>query len=385
MVDGVSDFALSTPARTLFGRGSRNSAIPAICDFGNHILIVRGGSVDWADHLADALTQAGCQVAELRGQGEPDVDAVAQGAAAARDHRTNCVVALGGGSIIDLGKAIAGLAVSDGSPADYLELGPTKPRRLNDPLPFVAIPTTAGTGAEATRNAVIGVPDRQAKISLRDPRLIPDLAVIDPALTDGSPRELTLASGLDAITQLIESYLCNRANPVTDALCAATIPDAVAALAALMRSDNPAARDVMARASYLSGVALANSGLGIVHGLASVIGAYGAPHGAICGRLLAPSLAVNAEAARRLGHDTTRFELVDRWLASGLSEYDHAAQSPLVTFVRQNGLVTLQAMGITAEISGEIADKALTASSTKANSVPLTATDIAQILATAGD
>jgi len=311
------------------------------------------------------------------------VATVTKGVEVARQHNADCIVSVGGGSVIDLGKAISGLCNSDGAVEDFLELGGSTPRSLNAPLPFMAVPTTAGTGAEATRNAVIGVPDRHAKISLRDPRLIPDVALIDPALTDHSPNDLTLASGLDAITQLIESYLCNRANPVTDAICAGMIPNAIAALATLMEAETPAARDTMARASYLSGVALANSGLGVVHGLASIIGAMGAPHGAICGRLLAPALRINSDVAATMRHDLSKFQQVERWLAEGLVEGGTDGVHALQAFVDRNGLPTTDALGVTDELKDQIAEKALTASSTRANPVDLTKNDVLRILNTA--
>jgi alcohol dehydrogenase class IV len=143
------------------------------------------------------------------------------------------------------------------------------------PLPMVALPTTAGTGAEVTRNAVIGVPEARRKVSLRDPAMLPRLALVDPALTDGCPWGVTLASGLDALTQVIEPYLCTRANPMTDALCRAAIPLALPALMRLDEAEDPAARDAMAYVSLSGGLALANAGLGAVHGLAGVIGGSG--------------------------------------------------------------------------------------------------------------
>lgn len=230
----MTGFALTAPNRTIFGRDCRVTAADEIARIGSRVLLVRGRSVSWVDELAAELTRLGGSLKIVCSAGEPDLDDVRDAVAIARDHRAECIVSVGGGAIIDLGKAVAGLCVSEGDPAEYLEQGNASPRQLNEPLPFIAMPTTAG--AEATRNAVIGVPELEAKISLRDPRLVPDLAIVDPALTDGSPKSLTLASGLDAITQLIESYLCNRANPVTDALCEANIRPAMAALHRLMEA-----------------------------------------------------------------------------------------------------------------------------------------------------
>lgn len=376
----MTGFSLTAPKRTIFGRDSRGSAAAEIAAFGTRVLLIRGQSVAWVDTLVDALTRSGCCLETVISSGEPDLDAVRQAISVTKDHRADCVVAVGGGAAIDLGKAVAGLCRSDGDVAEYLEMGDAPTRQINNPLPFIAIPTTAGTGAEATRNAVIGVPERQAKISLRDPRLVPELALVDPALTDGSPKGLTLASGLDAITQLIESYLCNRANPVTDALCEANIRPAMAALHRLMTCEDAKARDAMARSSFLSGIALANSGLGIVHGLASVIGGRGAAHGAICGRLLASGLTINSEALKRRSESVARFDEVDGWLANGLGVPRESGVLSLHRFIDSNGLPCLRDLGVLETEIEIVAKLSANASSTKANPVALDHTEICGIL-----
>lgn len=336
----------------------------------------------WVDELVAELAARRMAVETVFARGEPTLDHLRDGLTVARGMGADLIVSVGGGAVIDLGKAIAGLGRSDGDPVDYLELGGAPAKRAQAPLPFVAIPTTAGTGAEATKNAVIGVPERMQKISLRDPAFVADLALVDPALTDDAPRALTLATGLDAVTQLVESYLSIRANPVTDAICAATIPDAVAALRRLMEREEKGARDVMARASYLSGVALANSGLGVVHGLAAIIGGRGGAHGAICGRLLAPALAVNREVAEREDRDVTRFDRVDRWLAEGLGARD--GNEGLREFVSEHGLETLDMLNCLRRDFAVVAEAALGASSTQANPVTLSQADIVSILDRAG-
>lgn len=376
----MTGFALTAPDRTIFGRDTRFDAAAEAAALGHRILLVRGRSVAWVDELADDLKARGCDTETVVARGEPDLPSLRAALSIARAHRTDCVIAVGGGAVIDLGKALAGLCPSDGDPADHLGLGAAGPRPLSDPLPFVAMPTTAGTGAEATRNAVIGIPDEQRKLSLRDPRLVPKLAIIDPALTDGTPASVTLASGLDAVTQLVESYLCNRANPVTDALCAATIDPATRALRDVMRADQPDARDTLMRAAYLSGLALANSGLGIVHGLASVIGGRGGAHGAICGRLLGSALSVNRQAMVDRGLPTGRVDQVNRWIAAGLGRYGDDAPAALRAFLRQYHLPDLANLGLPAKDYGEVAEATRHASSTQANPVVLTADEIERIL-----
>lgn len=376
----MTGFSLTAPYRSIFGRNCRATAAAEIAQYGSRVLLVRGRSVSWVDELVAEMTRLGCFLEVVHSAGEPDLDDVRNAVSIARDHRADCVVSVGGGATLDLGKAVAGLCASEGDVAEYLELGNATPRQLTAPVPFIAIPTTAGTGAEATRNAVIGVPEQQLKISLRDSRLVPDLAIVDSSLTDGSPQCLTLASGLDAITQLIESYLCNRANPVTDALCAANIRPAVAALHRLMTCEDAKARDALARASFLSGIALANSGLGIIHGLASVIGGRGAAHGAICGRLLASGLTINSEALKHRSENFARFDEVDGWLADGLGVPRGSGVLSLQRFVNSYELPSLHDLGVLETEIETIAKLSANASSTKANPVVLDQSEICRIL-----
>jgi alcohol dehydrogenase class IV len=246
------------------------------------------------------------------------------------------------------------------------------------PLPFIAIPTTAGTGAEVTRNAVIGVPDHARKVSLRDARMLPRLALVDPALTDGCPRAITLASGLDAITQVIEPFTSTRANPLTDALCADAIPRGLAALKRLMQSEDAQARDEMAWVSLCGGLALANAGLGAVHGLAGPLGGLtGAAHGAICGALLPHVLRAN----RRAVADPARLNRVAGWLSEAFEsapDMDSAAQA-LSAWSQSAGLPGLAAQGIGPEARAAAALAAATSSSMKANPAPLSAADLVAV------
>ncbi len=307
-----SPFGFATAGRIRFGRGVAGEAATAARGYGRQVLLLRGGSVAWVDELARDLAAAGCEVTQLRSSGEPSVEDVRAAVAAGRGAQV--VLGVGGGAVIDLAKAAAALIPSDCDVMEHLEVvGAGLPLQA-DPLPMIAIPTTAGTGAEVTKNAVIAVPDAARKVSLRDDRMLPRLALVDPALTDGAPRGVTLGSGLDALVQVIEPYLSSKANPLSDALCRAAIPQGIAALKRLAAGEVPAARDAMAYVSLSGGLALANAGLGAVHGLAGVIGGqFGAPHGLICGRLLGPVLAANADV---LGV-SARFTEVQRWLSDG--------------------------------------------------------------------
>lgn len=307
-----SPFGFATAGRIRFGRGVAGEAATAARGYGRQVLLLRGGSVAWVDELARDLAAAGCEVTQLRSSGEPSVEDVRAAVAAGRGAQV--VLGVGGGAVIDLAKAAAALIPSDCDVMEHLEVvGAGLPLQA-DPLPMIAIPTTAGTGAEVTKNAVIAVPDAARKVSLRDDRMLPRLALVDSALTDGAPRGVTLGSGLDALVQVIEPYLSSKANPLSDALCRAAIPQGIAALKRLAEGEDQAARDALAYVSLSGGLALANAGLGAVHGLAGVIGGqFGAPHGLICGRLLGPVLAANADV---LGV-SARFPEVQRWLSDG--------------------------------------------------------------------
>ena len=240
-----------------------------------------------------------------------------QAAARARGQGCDLVIAVGGGSVIDTGKAVAAMLTNPGDVLDYLELvGGGKPL-LRPGVPFIAVPTTAGTGTEATRNAVLGVPEHAVKASLRGLFLLPRLAVIDPALTDSLPPEVTAYTGMDALTQLIEALVSNAANPLTDGLCREGLKRASRSLrAAFHDGANRASREEMCVAALFSGIALANAKLGAVHGLAGVLGGVtGHPHGALCARLLPFVMEANIRALHE-------FETG----ASILQRYDEVAQ-----------------------------------------------------------
>ncbi|MFG6500452.1 iron-containing alcohol dehydrogenase [Sulfitobacter sp. 1A13191] len=358
----MSPFGFATAGRIRFGRGVAGEAALAARAYGQQVLLLRGGSVAWVDELARDLAAAGCEVTQLRGSGEPSVDDVRAAVAAGRG--ADVVLGVGGGAVIDLAKAAAALIPSECDVMEHLEVvGAGKPLQA-DPLPMIAIPTTAGTGAEVTKNAVIAVPEAARKVSLRDDRMLPRLALVDPALTDGAPRGVTLGSGLDALVQVIEPYLSSKANPLTDALCRAAIPQGIAALKRLAAGEDQDARDALAYVSLSGGLALANAGLGAVHGLAGVIGGrFGAPHGLICGRLLGPVLAANADV---LG-GSARFTEVQRWLSDGFGLPEEGTLDALTAMLDDWGLERLnQWIPEDADLT-ETAREAAASSSMRAN------------------
>jgi alcohol dehydrogenase class IV len=376
-------FSLATATEIRFGRGEARRAVDSVARLGGPVLLVTGATPERAGWLIAAMQALECACHVHRVPGEPDVEMIEAGVSAARATKAACVVAIGGGAAIDAGKAIAALVPAERPMVDHLEVVGRGLPLDHPPLPFVAMPTTAGTGAEVTRNAVIAVLEARRKVSLRDPAMLPRLAVVDPALTDFCPRAVTLASGLDAVTQVIEPYICTRANPLTDALCRDAIPSGLLALRRLMEAEDPDARDAMAWVSLCGGLALANAGLGVVHGLAGPLGGLsGAAHGAICGTLLPHGLAAN-EARCRDATVLRRIAEIRGWIAAALDCAPEAALEQLAAWSRAQGLPGLDALGVSAEDRAAAAEAAASSSSMKANPVPLSADQLHSLMAAA--
>lgn len=368
----MTPFAFATADMIRFGRGAAVQAVPALVALGARVLLVTGATPARAEWLKDALEEEGVVVTVFSVAHEPDVALIESGVAVARAAQIAAVIAIGGGAVVDAGKAIAALAPATRPMLDHLEVvGKGLPLDVA-PLPFAALPTTAGTGAEVTKNAVISVPEAQRKVSLRDPRMLPTLAIVDPALTDNCPRGVTLASGLDAVTQVIEPYLSSKANPLTDAICRDAIPKGLVAIRRIMDGEDPDARDALAWVSLCGGLALANSGLGVVHGLAGPLGGLSnAAHGAICGALLPHGLRANAEA----GDDPVlkaRIAEVQGWIAQAFGGAPGDAFETLHHWSRKAGLPGLDAQGITDATRAKAAKDAVSSSSMKADPVDLT-------------
>lgn len=294
------NFEFASAGRIIFGAGSALQAGDLAAGYGRRAMITAGVDPERVSPVIRTIEDSGITIAILRIQSEPTLDVIGSGVEQARQFDCDVVIGIGGGSAIDTGKAIAALAVNPGDTLDYLEVvGRGRPLEKM-PLPFIAIPTTAGTGSEATRNAVIGLPDRGVKVSLRSPAMLPRAALVDPELTYNLPPEVTAASGLDALTQLIEPFTSNRTNPLVDAICREGIHRCAPALRRAYRDGRDvSAREAMSLAALFGGMALANARLGAVHGFAAALGGtLEAPHGALCARLLPAVLRANVAAMR---------------------------------------------------------------------------------------
>jgi len=374
----MTPFEIQLPKRTILGRCKARPSVESLTGAYTRPLFVHGANPNRVSWLLDIFKDP----ISIACAGEPDVNALEAALQKARDDRIDAVIAIGGGSVLDLGKAVAGLAATSKALSNYLEVvGEGNPIDA-EPLPFIAIPTTSGTGAEATRNAVIGVPEHRRKVSIRDPRMLAELVILDPSLTDDCPWKITLASGLDAITQLIEPYVSSRANAFTDAIVREALEPALAAIRTLAEREDTDARDAMAFASYMSGVALSHAGLGAVHGLAGVIGGMnGAPHGEVCATLLAPTLTVNHRAIQRVGGPSTRFDEIEGLLTQHFTDQTgEDGFQRLGNWVKEVGVRDITDMGVRSGEFAVIAEMSASSSSMKANPVQLSTDDLVDIL-----
>ena len=365
-------FEFATATRILFGEGTAASLPDLAHTFGSRPLVVTGASRDRAAALIEALSAETFALA-----GEPTIELVREGACHIQQTGCDVVISIGGGSVIDAGKAIAALATNGGDPLEFLEvIGKGRPIS-RAPLPFIAVPTTAGTGSEVTRNAVLGSPAHGVKASLRSPLMLPRVAVVDPELTYGLPPEITAFTGLDALTQLIEPYVSARANPLVDALCIEGIRRVGGALRVAYHdgADREARRD-MALASLFGGLALANAGLGLVHGFAAPLGGgWKAPHGALCAALLPHGMTANAAAlrARAPQHPSLgRYAVIARLLTGRSDAGVEDGVEWVRTLCADLQIPALRTWGVTAADLPDVVEKAAKASSMQANPLPLT-------------
>ncbi|MCB9701623.1 MAG: iron-containing alcohol dehydrogenase [Myxococcales bacterium] len=381
------NFEFASAGRILFGVGRGIEAGAIAASLGRRALLVTGRAPRRFPAVIDAIADAGVEIVGWTVGGEPTVADALAGVARAREAGCDLVIGLGGGSAIDAGKAIAALLTNPGEPLDYLEVVGRGRPLSEDPAPFVAIPTTAGTGSEVTRNAVLAVPEARVKVSLRSPKMLPPVAIVDPGLTRSMPPALTADVGLDALTQVIEPYVCNQPSPITDALARDGIARAAGALRrAVADGDDLEARTEMALASLFGGLALANAKLGAVHGFAGPIGGmFPAPHGAVCARLLPPVVAANVAALRARRGDAAaasldRYLEVARLLTGWPDATIDAGVAWLARLADELGIQRLAAYGVgEAEIPAIVA-AARRSSSMRGNPVELSDDALASIL-----
>jgi len=381
-------FEFSTATRIIFGPGTAQELASAAAALGRQALLVVGKSAARTDSVAKDLETAGIRVTRYQIRGEPTVELVRRGVEQARAARTDLVIAIGGGSVIDAGKAIAALLPNEGSILDYLEVVGKGQALEADSLPFIAVPTTAGTGSEVTRNAVLAVTEQQVKVSLRGPTLLPRLAIVDPELTYGVPRDVTAASGMDALAQLIEPFVSTGSNAMTDALCRDGIRRAARSIrTAYAHPQDASARADMALAALYSGMALANARLGAVHGFAGPIGGlFPAPHGAICGRLLPHVMEANIRILRGRAPESEALRRYDE-VGQILNNRAGARGEDGAAWIQELGadfdIPALGTYGMTEVHFPDVVARSARSSSMKGNPVALTETEMTEILGAA--
>jgi alcohol dehydrogenase class IV len=378
-------FEFATAGRILFGPGTIREAGAIISALGSRVMAVTGRCWERSEPLLAELRARRFETLILSVEHEPDVEFVRMGAAFARAESIDVVVGIGGGSAIDAGKAIAALATNTGDPIDYLEVVGRGLPLGAAPLPFVAIPTTAGTGAEVTRNAVLTVPGERVKASLRSQLMLPRVAIVDPELTFDLPPAITASTGLDALTQLIEPYLSARANPLTDAVCQDGIPRVARSLRRAWADGRQIdARTDMSIGALLGGIALANSGLGAVHALAAPIGGrFSAAHGAVCAALLPHVLRANVRALRERTSESASLRRADHLgpLLTGRSQANaDTAATWVETMCQELEIPPLSSYGLRPEDAPALAEQARHSSSMKGNPVELTEDDLLDVL-----
>lgn len=376
-------FEFATATRILFGPGTVTEVAPAAAALGRRALLVTGRDPKRSAPLRERLDTAGVAAVIFAVPGEPTVDMVRAGVQRSREDACDLIIGLGGGSVLDAGKAIAALLRNGSDPLEYLEVIGRGQALTRPSAPYIAIPTTAGTGAEVTRNAVLASPEHHVKVSLRSPLMFPQLAVVDPMLTHSLPPDVTASTGLDALTQLIEPFVSNSANPLTDALCREGMRRAARSLRrAYENGSDAAAREDMALASLFGGLALANAKLGAVHGCASPLGGlFPAPHGAVCARLLPHIMDANVRRlqAHTAGSPTRYAEIAcivtgrpDASIAEGIDWVRSLCSDLKIPGLSRYGLTEAGILSVVAE--------AQRASSTKGNPVTLSDKELAAVL-----
>jgi alcohol dehydrogenase class IV len=383
--NAVVHIQLAIPGDIRFGAGRVSEVPGALADLGaSRVLIVTGRTTSRADGIRSALSEAGISSMVFGIATEPSIERVRAGVDLILEAGCDAVLGFGGGSALDVAKAVAVLATSGTDPLDHLEVIGAGRAVERPGLPCVAVPTTAGTGSEVTRNSVLS--GGGVKASLRSPLLLPKVAVVDPDLLVGVPKPTIAASGMDALSQLIEPLLSQRANPFTDALAREGIQRSARSLRRAYQEgmEDAGVREDLALASLFSGMCLANSGLGAVHGLAAAAGArLSAPHGAVCAAVLAAAMEVNLHALRERASDHPAVQRMAD-VATLLTSREAASPEDAIAWLQELTIALsipgLASYGLDQDNIGELVKAAQRASSMRANPIELEDDEVAEIV-----
>ncbi|NPV85039.1 MAG: iron-containing alcohol dehydrogenase [Anaerolineae bacterium] len=378
-------FDFAAPKRIIFGNGTVAEIGPIASQLGSKAFLATSAGRINQKVIEPLLEREGVAWHVFVVDGEPTIDLVQEGVAQAKRNGCDFVIGYGGGSAIDTGKAVSAMMTNPGTLLDYLEVVGKNQPLVFQAAPFIAVPTTAGTGSEVTRNAVLSVPEKRFKVSLRSPLILASVAIVDPELTYSMPPNVTASTGLDALTQVIEPYVSLKASPMTDMFCREGIQRiSRSVVRAYQNGSDVLAREDMAWGSLLGGLSLANAGLGAVHGFAAPIGGmFTAPHGAVCASLLPGVVRMNIRALRQRFPDSKALIRYDE-IAQIMSQTEKAKGDDAVKFLQELNaalhIPRLSDFGITPADVPQIVEKAAIASSMKANPIQLTAEELSEIL-----
>lgn len=369
----------------VFGWGHLSQLTHLVKPYGDRVFVVTGRNQKRAGSLEKYLRELNVTYQVFSVGGEPTVDLVENALREARAFQTQLVIGFGGGSVLDTGKALAAMLANDGEVTDYLEVAGKGLPLTNPSIPYIAIPTTSGTGTEVTRNAVLSVPEKGIKVSMRSPLMLPKIALVDPKLTLSMSSEVTASTGLDALTQVMEAFVSNKANPMVDMLCREGMKRASLSLEkAWCDGDNRKARTDMSFLALLSGLALANGGLGAVHGFAGPLGGMiSAPHGTICASLLPWVMEQNIgiiEQQEDLHEILERYDEVAQILTQNHQSNRYDGVQWVRNLCQKMNIPTLNQLGFQSQQTDELILKSAQSSSMRGNPVVLTKGNMEQIL-----
>lgn len=378
------NFEFATSQRIIFGPGCINQGSELIRGFGKNVVFITGGHNRNDNPIIKLVTKdPDLRSIQIICEKEPEIGVIQKSIEEVREFNPDVVVGIGGGSVVDTGKALAILATNNGTVRDYLEVVGNGLVLVNPSLPYIAIPTTSGTGSEVTRNAVIYDRESRVKASIRSPYMLPRVALVDPEQTLGLPPEISASTGMDALTQVIEPYLTRKANPITDSICLQAISIARNALLTTYQDpENLIAREQMSIVSLFGGLALANSGLGVVHGFAAAIGGMypNARHGEICASILPAAFKVNRLACEGNPEYLATSQKINT-ISKLLSGNDRQPGEEILSDMNYRmHIPSLSVLGITRSDFQTITEKAFRSSSMKGNPIPLTSQDLLKIL-----
>lgn len=379
------NFDFATAGRIIFGAGKVREIETIAKGFGNKTFLVRSRSHPFVHELINLLDKSRIEVVEFTTKGEPDAELIDEAVNLARKAQCDFVLAFGGGSVIDTGKAVSALLTNPGDLMDYLEVVGLGKKIENKPAPFIAVPTTAGTGSEVTRNAVISIPGKRVKVSMRSPYMLPDMALVDPELTYSMPPALTASTGMDAFVQVVEPYVSKLANSMVDVYCRDAIPRAAKNLfKAYENGNDQEAREQMAWVSLMGGLSLANAKLGAVHGFAGPLGGmFHAPHGAICAALMASVMKINIEVLQNRDPEhfaVDRYKEIAVWMTGNQQATLEEGIGWIDDLRKKLKIPSLSAFGIKESDFELILEKARVSSSMKGNPILLTDEEMRRIL-----